>query len=269
MRKGAASGDPRAQYAIALRYAQGEGAAQDLTEAAHWLERAASAGLAPAQYRLAAMYERGQGVAKDMGKARSWYEAAAEKGNVKAMHNFAVSLSGAQSEKADYPLAVKWYTEAASYGLPDSQYNLGILAEHGLGMAKNLAVAYQWFALAAETGDTEAAKRRDQVKTELDQETLAAADEAVKNWKAKAAIPEANEVAFPDEWTASAETPNGALVTRAQKLLNKLGYDAGPPNGKLRDQTRNAIRTFQRRNGLDETGEVTIPLVTKLERLTS
>ena len=60
-----------------------------------------------------------------------------------------------------------------------------------------------------------------------------------------------------------------SLVTRAQKLLNKLGYDAGPPNGQLGDQTRDAIKSFERRNGLDETGEVTIPLVTKLERLTS
>jgi localization factor PodJL len=269
MREAAASGDPRAQYAIALRYARGEGTAQDLTEAVHWLERAASAGLATAQYRLAAMYERGQGVAKDMGKARSWYAAAAEKGNVKAMHNFAVSVSGTQSDKPDYALAVKWYSEAASYGLPDSQYNLGILAEHGLGMAKNLGAAYQWFALAAKTGDTEAAKRRNQVKAELDQQTLAAAEQAVKSWKAKAANPEVNEVALPDEWTSSAETPNGALITRAQKLLNRLGYDAGPPNGQLGEQTRDAIRTFQRRNGLDETGEVTVPLVTKLERLTS
>jgi localization factor PodJL len=269
LREAAASGDPRAQYAIALRYSQGEGIAQDLTEAVHWLERAASAGLAPAQYRLAAMYERGQGVAKDLGKARSWYAAAAEKGNVKAMHNFAVSVSGAQSDKADYALAVKWYAEAASYGLPDSQYNLAILAEHGLGMAKNLGAAYQWFALAAKTGDTEAAKRRDQVKAELDQQKLASAEQAVESWKAKPTNPEVNEVAFPVEWTASNETPNGGLVTRAQKLLNKLGYDAGPPNGQFRDQTREAIRTFQRRNGLDETGEVTIPLVTKLERLTS
>jgi localization factor PodJL len=53
LRQAAASGDSRAQYAIALRYAQGQNTAQDLTEAAHWLERAASAGLAPAQYRLA------------------------------------------------------------------------------------------------------------------------------------------------------------------------------------------------------------------------
>ena len=53
------------------------------------------------------------------------------------------------------------------------------------------------------------------------------------------------------------------------KLLNKLGYDAGPPNGQIGEQTRNAIKSFERRNGLDETGEVNIPLVTKLERLTS
>ena len=64
-------------------------------------------------------------------------------------------------------------------------------------------------------------------------------------------------------------TPTVLLVTRAQKLLNKLGYDAGPPNGQLDDQTRDAIKSFERRNGLDETGEVNIPLVTKLERLTS
>ena len=72
LRQAAAGGDANAQYAIALRYAQGQGTAQDLTEAAHWLERAASAGLAPAQYRLAAMYERGQGVAKDLGRGQSW-----------------------------------------------------------------------------------------------------------------------------------------------------------------------------------------------------
>ncbi len=135
LRQAASGGDARAQYLIALRYAQGQDIAQDLTEAAHWLERAASAGLAPAQYRLASMYERGQGVAKDLGKARSWYAAAAAKGNVKAMHNLAVSMSA--GDKADYVLAAKWYGAAAAFGLADSQYNLGILAEHGLGMPKN------------------------------------------------------------------------------------------------------------------------------------
>ena len=97
----------------------------------------------------------------------------------------------------------------------------------------------------------------------------AAAEQTVKAWQPKSAVPEANEVAQPSDWAAQAETPNASLITRAQKLLNKLGYDAGPPNGQLGGQTRDAIKSFERRNGLEETGEVSIPLVTKLERLTS
>ncbi len=270
LRQAAAGGDAPAQYLIALRYAQGQGTAQDLTEAAHWLERAASAGLAPAQYRLASMYERGEGVTKDLGKARSWYAAAAEKGNVKAMHNLAVGASGAEGNQADYTLAAKWYGAAAAYGLADSQYNLGILAEHGLGTPKNLGAAYQWFALAAKNGDAEAARQRDLVKVQLDAQTLAAADQAVKTWQPKAALPGANAVEEPMEWAAAqGEAPNASLVARAQKLLNKLGYDAGPANGQIGERTSDAIKSFERRNGLEETGEISIQLVAKLERLTS
>ncbi|HEX2448029.1 MAG TPA: peptidoglycan-binding protein [Methyloceanibacter sp.] len=269
LRQAAAEGDARAQYAIALRYAQGEGTAQNLTEAARWLERAASAGLAPAQYRLAALYERGQGVAKDLARARSWYQAAAEKGNVKAMHNLAVSVSGRQDGSADYALAAKWYGEAAAYGLADSQFNLGVLEEHGLGMPKNLSAAYKWFALAAKNGDPDAAKRRDQVKPQLDSAALAAAEQAIAAWAPKQAPAEANEVDQAEAWANASNAPNTALVNRAQALLNKLGYDVGAPDGLMGAKTRDAIKSFERRNGLEETGKVTIPLVAKLERLTS
>jgi localization factor PodJL len=194
LRQAAAQGDASAQYSIGLRYAEGEGAPQNLTEAARWFERAASAGLARAQYRLAVAYERGQGITKDLGRARSWYQAAAEKGNVKAMHNLAVSLSGHQGGDPDYALAAKWYGQAGTYGLADSQFNLAVLAEHGLGMPKNLGAAYQWFALAAKNGDQEAGKRRDMIKPELDAAALAAADQAVATWNAKQPPAEANEV---------------------------------------------------------------------------
>jgi localization factor PodJL len=269
LRQAAAQGDARAQFAIASRYAEGHGTPQNLTEAVRWLERAASAGLAPAQYRLAVMYERGQGVAKDLGRARSWYQAAAEKGNVKAMHNLAVSSSGRQSGTPDYALAAKWYGEAATYGLADSQFNLGILAEHGLGAPKNLSEAYKWFALAAKAGDEEAAKRRELVKVQLPPADLETADQAVAAWTAKAPVAGANGVAEPAEWADSSPTPNTALVSRAQSLLNKLGYDVGVPDGLMGARTREAIMTFERKNGLQETGKVTIPLVAKLERLTS
>lgn len=267
LRQSAAEGDPRAQHAIALRYAQGQGTPQNLAEAARWLERAASAGLAPAQYRLGAMYERGQGVTKDLGRARSWYQAAADKGNVKAMHNLAVSLSARDGGTADYALAAKWYGQAASYGLADSQFNLGILAEHGLGISQSLPEAYKWFALAASGGDAEAAKRRDQIKSRLDAAGLAEAEKAVAAWTAKPALPEANELPEPQEWAEVSSAPNASLITRAQSLLNKLGYDAGAPDGLIGARTREAIKSFERKNGLEETGKVTIPLVTKLERL--
>jgi localization factor PodJL len=269
LRQAAAEGDARAQYVIALRYAQGQGTPQNLTEAGRWLERAASAGLAPAQYRLGAMYERGQGVAKDLGRARSWYQAAADKGNVKAMHNLAVNASGREGGTADYALAAKWYAEAASYGLADSQFNLGILAEHGLGIPKDLPAAYKWFALAAKGGDAEAAKRKEEIKRELDPASLAEAERAVGTWTAKEASPEANDVIELEDWADVSAATSTALVSRAQALLNKLGYEVGTPDGLMGARTREAIKTFERKNGLEETGQVTIPLITKLERLTS
>ncbi|HSD93488.1 MAG TPA: peptidoglycan-binding protein [Methyloceanibacter sp.] len=267
LRQAAAGGDPRAQHAIALRYAQGT--PKDLEEAARWLERAAAAGLAPAQYRLGAMYERGQGVAKDIGRAWSWYQAAAEKGNVKAMHNLAVSLSGRETGNPDYALAAKWYAEAAAYGLADSQFNLGILTEHGLGMPKDPAQAYRWFALAAAAGDAEAAKRSELLKLRLDSAALTEAEQAVAAWTAKPTAPEANEVPELEEWADASPTTDTGLVSRAQTLLNQLGYDVGPADGLMGARTREAIKSFERKNGLEETGTVSALLVAKLQRLSS
>ena len=135
-------------------------------------------------------------------------------------------------------------------------------------MEQNLAEAYKWFSLAAASGDAEAAKQRDLVKLQLEPQALAAAEQALKTWKAQPLNQAANEPAAPAQGTADAST-NKALVARAQALLNKLGYDVGPPDGALGARTRDAIKSFERRNGVAETGEVTVPLVTKLERLTS
>lgn len=273
LRKAAAKGDPIAQYTVAIRYIDGQGVPADPETGAEWLERAARAGLAPAQYRLGTMYERGTGVAANIDTARSWYLAAAERGNVKAMHNLAVSVSGRAGAAPNYALAAKWYQEAALRGLADSQFNLGILAEHGLGRSKDLAEAYKWYSLAAAQGDSEAQNRRGSVSSQLTSETIVAVDEKVANWKPKAVSPEANDVAEPAAWgaapaSASTQTPESStLVSRAQTLLNKLGYDVGVPDGLAGDKTQAGVKRFQQRNGLDETGEITVELVSRLEAL--
>jgi localization factor PodJL len=86
--------------------------------------------------------------------------------------------------------------------------------------------------------------------------------------KAPASMP-AGESSEPEDRSEASEETNASLITRAQALLNNLGYDVGAPDGQMGARTREAIKSFERRYGLEETGKVTIQLVTKLERLTS
>ena len=191
------------------------------------------------------------------------------------IHTPGGSVRGRDGSTPNYALAAKWYAEAAARGLADSQFNLGILAEHGLGRTKSLSEAYKWFSLAAAQGDPQASKRREVVRVQLAPETLEQADAEFKAWTAMPAPAEAKVVPEQKSWagtTASSDqgAPEGSsLVSRAQTLLNKLGYDVGPPDGLMGARTRAGIKQFQQRNGLEESGEVTVPLVTRLESLSS
>ena len=182
LRKAAMAGDPAAAYEVATRFAEGRGVLQNKEAAAHWLERAAKQGLAPAQFRLGGLYEKGIGVKKDLVIARDLYLAAAEKGNGKAMHNLAVLYAEGVAGPPDYNKAAVWFRKAADHGIRDSQYNLGILYARGIGVEHNDAESYKWFVLAADQGDKEAAKKRDEVASHLDPQSLAAARLAAKNW---------------------------------------------------------------------------------------
>jgi localization factor PodJL len=193
LRHAASKGDPRAQFEVAARFAEGKGIPQDFAQAAIWYQRAATQGLATAQYRLGALYDRGLGVPADPARARLWYSRAAEQGNLRAMHNLAVFSAGRPGISPDYPSAVQWFTEAASRGLTDSQYNLGILYESGLGVPTNNIEAYKWYSLAARSGDKDATRRRDAVRKKLDGASVKAADALVIQWRAKAVEPAAND----------------------------------------------------------------------------
>jgi len=191
------AGDTAAEFEVAMRFAQGRGISPDQRQAAHWLELAAQQGLAPAQFRLGGFYEKGIGVKKDLAEARTLYMAAAAKGNAKAMHNLAVLYAKGINGPSDYRTAAQWFRKAAERGITDSQYNLGILYERGSGEQQNYAEAYKWFALAAEQGDSEAAIKRDEIASELDQQTLEAADLAVKSWKPEPQPDDAANVKTP------------------------------------------------------------------------
>ncbi len=266
------NGDEVAQYELGQRYANGDGVAADPAQAAYWYGQAADQGLAIAQYRLATLYEKGRGVPKDDGKARGLYEKAAMQGNVKAMHNLAVIYAEGRGTRQDFSTAARWFSEAAEFGLGDSQYNLAVLQERGLGVKQDLSSAYKWLSIAAKDGDRGAAQRRDALAAKLDAAALAKAKVAAETWTPKRPDPAANGDLGPlksggsenPDITGSLSAP-AAGVARAQAMLIELGYDPGSSDGLMGPRTRDAILTYQRSAGLDQTGSVNLALLKSLE----
>lgn len=265
LREAAAEGNAKAMFAIGARYAKGRGVKADMAEAAKWYERAADLGFAPAQYRIGNFTEKGIGVKRDLKKAKTWYQLAAAQGNASAMHNLAVLHAMGTEGSVDNDSAARWFIEAAELGVRDSQFNLGILAAKGVGMKQDLGESYKWFALAAKSGDKDAAGKRDEVANAMKPEQLTRARAATELWKPKPLDQKANSVDIPDEWTESqgrtASIDMKKAITNIQLILNKNGYDAGPPDGLMGARTKTAIKAFQKANGMKATGEVNEELV--------
>jgi len=66
-------------------YAEGEGVAQDDTEALEWFRKAAEQGDAGAQFNLGMMYAEGEGIEQDNAEAVKWLRKAAEQGDEDAL----------------------------------------------------------------------------------------------------------------------------------------------------------------------------------------
>lgn len=269
LREAAASGDPMALFEVGNRYSEGEGVSSNTAEAAKWYRKAAELGFAPAEYRLGNIYEKGLGVKRDVSKAKIWYEKAADQGNATAMHNLAVLLAMGVDGPADNKAAARWFTKAAELGVKDSQYNLGIMAAKGLGMSQNFEASYKWFALAAKQGDEDAAKKRDQVAKVMKPDQLKQARGTVELWKPKPLVTAANSVDIPDAWRNNVVSKTAAVdmkkaVANIQRILAKNGYNPGPPDGVMGQNTRDAIAAFQKDHGMKPTGKVDQALVKAL-----
>ena len=226
LRDATATGQPNAQYELAMRLFEGRGLPKDQSAAARWFERAASLGLAPAQYRLGSMYEKGIGVARDPAAAKRWYLKAAEAGNARAAHNLAVMSAEPGEGAPNYAEAVKWFRRAAELGVRDSQYNLAILYARGLGVERDLGQSWFWLSLAAQQGDADAATKRDEIAREMDPAAFASAAEALMKFKAVRPDPVANDVAAPPGgWDANTgssslgQSPPPAAATHPQAPL--------------------------------------------------
>jgi localization factor PodJL len=191
-------GDPKAQFELGVRYAEGRGGvARDSKLAAEWFYKAADQGLPLAQYRLGSFYEKGIGVERDFDRARSLYEKAASAGNARAMHNLGVLFVENGDGWPDYASAAGWFRKAAEFGVRDSQFNLAVLYARGMGVEQNLVQSYMWFSVAAARGDPESARKRDEVAARLDVRDLATAKSMAEAFKPKELARDANEAETP------------------------------------------------------------------------
>ena len=259
MRQAAADGDARAQFEVAAIYTEGRAVAADPKEAAVWYERAAAQGFAPAQYRLGNLYETGTGIEKDLEMARLWYQRAAEAGNRMAMHNLAALYASGQLGEQQFSQAAEWFERAAQRGMTDSQFNLGMLYARGLGVEQDFEKSYKWFSLAAKRGDTDSAKARDDIAKSLTADVVSRITADVEAWKAEPIELEANFApigTWTKDFNPGDAITNKEVIARVQEVLTRLGYDVGTPDGVAGPKTAEAIKTFERGTGMNESGKI-------------
>jgi len=125
----AETGDPEAQFNLAILYKKGNGAMQNKSKAAQWFRKAADHGLADAQYHLARMYDLGDGIEQNFDYAAVWYKKSAKQGNPLAQINLGVLYANGEGVKQDLVLAYVWLNLAASQGLALALDNREILAK--------------------------------------------------------------------------------------------------------------------------------------------
>ena len=148
----AEKGDATAQWAIAGRYAMGEGVPQDFAHAATWYRKAAEQGYAPAQYSLGVLCGDGKGVLQDFAQAATWYRKAAEQGYALAQTNLGLLYEDGKGVPHDFGKAATWLRKAAEQGDAAAQDNLGILYQDGKGVPLDSAEAVTWLRKAADQG---------------------------------------------------------------------------------------------------------------------
>jgi putative methionine-R-sulfoxide reductase with GAF domain len=123
LRKLAQQGNPVAENAMGLLYAQGDekqAIKQDETEAARWFKQAAEHGSVPAQYKLGLMLWGGHGVPKDTNKAYFWAvlsRAGGQEGGKDLAKVLASGMSRAQALAIEQQAEI-WYQQNESHGKP-------------------------------------------------------------------------------------------------------------------------------------------------------
>ena len=139
-------------------------------------------GQADAAYNYGLMLVEGAGVEKNPAEAVKWFEIAAAQGLPEAQTALGFLYGNGTGVELDEAEAASWFNEAALRGDTLAQTRLARLYFLGKGVEKDLVAAYTWLSIARNGGqdDPELAKL---LEPEMTPESLAAAEEALKDWE--------------------------------------------------------------------------------------
>lgn len=144
---------------------------------------AAEAGLDLAQYNLAILYFTGQGVAQDFEQAFKWTELAALQGHLGAQANLAsLYLEGSGTAK-DIASGIEWFSVAARGGHPGAAFALANIYHEGDPTDQDEVFAHAYASLAVLNEHPDAEAFRNQLESQLDQNSLSQARRLFARWQ--------------------------------------------------------------------------------------
>jgi localization factor PodJL len=237
-----------AAYETGMAYKDGRGTARDLEAGADWINKAAERGERRAQYLTGAAYYHGTGVEQNYEVAVGHLADAAVQDLPAAQFLLAQAFANGRGVPMNAPWAARWYGKAAAHGLPEAQYAYGVVHSAGLGLPQNPERGYAWLRIAEGNGYKEAHRVADALEGKMSPEQLASAKVRV------AAFEPRSETRFADPPT----------IMYVERMLNSLGFKAGPVDGRLGKMSRAAIRKYQESRGLTADGKVKPKLLRSL-----
>ncbi len=270
------SGDARAQHDLAAVYTAGHsGVKVNYDRAVEWFREAAYQNIANAQYNLGVMYHQGLGVPKDINKAIELYRVAAANDHPEAQYNLAIAYIEGVGTEYNPHIAAAYFQKAAAGGIVEAAYNLGLLYENGLLGESQPDEALFWYSLASDKGNEQAKNALKQIKTQLSMTDadaqhivarVAQSKQGFVNADGKPALPNPAPVSVDNAEPAASvsgaagmvdgalDGPDAVTISQIQEHLSRLGLYKGKADGAFSTSTGEAIRSYQKVNGLKEDG---------------
>lgn len=151
------SGDPSAQFQVAIAYQKGDIVPRNFVQAAAWFRKAAEQGYAQAQYSLGLLLQQKEsGLMENDAQAAQWLQKAAAQGDSHAQAALGECFSQGKGVPQDDAQAASWYQKSVAQNNPEAMVGLALLYERGRGVAKDGKQAFALLQKAAETGYAEA-----------------------------------------------------------------------------------------------------------------